>query len=72
MFEFIMEVVFPTMLFICLLIATIYTVVYIPVLIHTESKCLAKGYPEARVDWKLNTYCMNLDGTITVKVEEID
>lgn len=44
--------------------------VYLPMNIRAEAKCLERGYPEHRVTWNLDTYCLNLDGTITVKVEK--
>lgn len=45
--------------------------VLVPVMAVTESECLAKGYPKYAVDYKLNRYCLNLQGTVTVKVEEL-
>lgn len=43
----------------------------IPVSMNAEAKCLAKGYPKTSVDWKGNGYCMNLEGTVTVKLEKL-
>lgn len=31
------------------------------------SDCLAKGYPEARVDWKFNSFCVSYEFRTTVK-----
>lgn len=36
-----------------------------------EAACLAKGYPKTSTDWKGNGYCMNLEGTVTVKLEAL-
>lgn len=44
--------------------------IYTPVSVYTEAECLRKGYPEHRVSVGLERYCMNLDGTITVKVDK--
>lgn len=43
----------------------------LPISLNAESKCLAKGYPLSSVDWKGNAYCMNLSGTVTVKVDSL-
>ena len=45
--------------------------VWMPVSIYAESRCLAKGYPKTHVDVFLNTYCSNLDGSVTVKVDKL-
>jgi hypothetical protein len=37
-----------------------------------EAKCLEAGYPRSAVTWNLRQYCMNLEGSVTVKVEEIE
>lgn len=44
--------------------------VYFPVSLYTEAECLRNGYPKAKVSIGLERYCMNLDGTVTVKVEK--
>jgi len=41
-----------------------------PVSILTEKRCLERGYPEYKVAYDLSGYCMNLDGSVTVKVEK--
>lgn len=49
-----------------------YTIlVWAPVSLYYEAKCLEKGYPESRVSVGLVGYCMNLDGTVTVKVDRL-
>ena len=45
--------------------------VWTPVSLYYEAKCLEKGYPESRVSVGLVGYCMNLDGTVTVKVDSL-
>lgn len=37
----------------------------------TEAECLEKGYPEAKVTYKYDRYCTNLDGTVTFKVDKL-
>lgn len=32
-----------------------------------QADCLAQGYPEARLDWKFNAYCVSYDFRTTVK-----
>lgn len=45
--------------------------VYMPASFRAESRCLASGYPNSAVDYKLNSYCMNLQGTVTVAVDKL-
>ena len=42
---------------------------YLPVRLYAEAECYRRGYPEARITIGLERYCMNLDGSVTVKVE---
>lgn len=44
--------------------------VYLPVTLYAEAECLREGYPGYRVSIGLERYCMNLDGTVTVKVDK--
>ena len=53
-------------------IMTVYYLVYVPVHVVAESKCLEKGYPKTATDYRLNSYCMNLEGTVTVSVKALD
>lgn len=54
-------------------IAVAYMVIiWAPVAAFAEAKCLAAGYPEVRVTWHLKKYCMNLDGTVTITVDELE
>lgn len=48
----------------------VLVLVVVPVTLYTEAQCLERGFPEARVTWKFDRYCMNLDGTVTVRVEK--
>ena len=46
-------------------------VVMTPVMMYTEAECLRNGYPKYSVSVGLERYCMNLDGTVTVKVDKV-
>jgi hypothetical protein len=46
-------------------------VVFLPVSLWAESRCLAKGYPKTEVTIGLSVYCLNLDGAVTTKVERL-
>jgi len=37
--------------------------VFLPVVVYNESKCLSLGYPEARVTFTLERYCIGLEGS---------
>lgn len=43
-----------------------------PVAFHAESQCLAQGYPKAITDYKLNSYCTTLEGSVSVPVKKIN
>lgn len=45
--------------------------VIVPVAFYTEANCLRNGYPKSHVTIGLETYCSNLQGTVTVKVEKL-
>lgn len=45
--------------------------VYLPFSMYTQAECLRKGYPKYAVTVGLERYCMNLEGTITVRVEQL-
>lgn len=34
---------------------------------NAQAECLAQGYPEARTDWKFNSYCVSYDFRTTVR-----
>lgn len=69
-----MKVIFESISVIAVVIVlafTAYTVfVWTPVSLYYEAKCFEKGYPESRVSVGLSGYCMNLDGSVTVKVDK--
>ena len=44
--------------------------VAIPVMMYTEAECLRNGYPKYAVSIGLERYCMNLEGTVTVRVDK--
>lgn len=56
----------PLVLFLCWLLF-----VLLPVALWTEQQCLAKGMPNASVTIMLDRYCLNLDGSVTVRVEKL-
>lgn len=48
----------------------LYTMlIFTPVSIYTQAECLRKGFPKHAVSVGLERYCMNLDGSVTVKVD---
>jgi len=58
------------LLFAPIILFMLYTLfIWIPVDLNTQSKCLTQGYPEHRTSIGLEQYCMNLDGSITVRVK---
>lgn len=40
-----------------------------PVMLYAEIQCLRQGYPKYSVAINLESYCLNLEGTVTVKVK---
>jgi len=45
--------------------------VALPVSLAAEAKCLERGYPKAYITWNLKRYCSNLEGSVTVRVDEL-
>jgi len=41
-----------------------------PVTLHADRKCLEAGYPKSSVTYNFDIYCMNLDGSVTVRVDK--
>jgi hypothetical protein len=66
-YDFLLIVVFGIL---CLSLAFAFFV-WTPVSLVTESRCLAKGYPKAHVTVFLETYCSNLEGSVTVRVDKL-
>lgn len=54
----------------CLFFSIYVLLVFSPVSLYTEAECLREGYPEYRVSVGLERYCMNLDGSVTVRVDK--
>jgi prepilin-type N-terminal cleavage/methylation domain-containing protein len=46
--------------------------IVLPVGFATEAKCLERGYPNFAVTWNLKRYCMNLQGTVSVRVDSLE
>ena len=44
--------------------------IYLPVQLYTDAECLREGYPESRITVGMERYCMNLDGSVTVRVDK--
>ena len=44
--------------------------VYLSVDLYTQAECLRNGYPKHAISVGLERYCMNLTGSVTVKVEK--
>ncbi len=57
--------------FLLLFLILVGAFVYLPAGIIAEKRCLEEGYPKYAVTYDLTSYCMNLEGTITVKVQEL-
>lgn len=45
--------------------------VVMPVGVYAEAECLEHGYPKAIVTYKLDVYCTNLEGSVTVGVDAL-
>lgn len=55
-----------------LVLFCVYLMFYIiPVSMYGDVKCKDKGYPKADVTILGDIYCMNLDGSVTVKVDKL-
>lgn len=46
-------------------------IVFMPVGVYAEAECLEHGYPKAIVTYKLDIYCTNLEGSVTVGVDAL-
>jgi hypothetical protein len=54
-----------------MVLAVLYCMlIWLPVNLYAEAKCLEQGYPESRVSVGLEQYCMTLDGSVTVRVDK--
>jgi hypothetical protein len=45
--------------------------VWVPVLLHTEARCLEAGYPRAKVTIGLERYCISLEGSTATRVTKL-
>jgi hypothetical protein len=45
--------------------------VFVPVVLHTEARCLEAGYPRAKVTITLEKYCISLEGSSATKVTKL-
>lgn len=69
--DFIMEfLVMPVIALVCVGML-VGLVVYWPVELYADMKCKQRGYPRADVTISLESYCMTLDGAVTVKLEKL-
>lgn len=59
-----------TILILFMLFAAYTLFIWGPMNIYAEATCLSKGYPEYKVSANLKIYCINLNGTTTVKVDK--
>lgn len=39
---------------------------------QAERECLNKGFPEAKVAYNFESYCVNIDGVITKRAEKLE
>lgn len=49
----------------------VWLLLMLPFLLNVEAKCLERGYPKSSVTWNFKTYCMTLDGAVTVRVDRL-
>jgi hypothetical protein len=46
-------------------------VVFLPASLYVEAKCLEAGHPKGVVTWKLDFYCVSLDGSTRTEVNKL-
>lgn len=51
-------------------IFVIYILLWAAIGAKTQADCLNQGYPKSDVTYKFDGYCMNLSGSITVRVDK--
>ena len=66
------DFLFSAILALFVVVPAIVFIVYVPYGLHVEQKCLSSGYPKSTVTWNLEGYCLNLEGTVTVKVDKLN
>lgn len=72
MTEFIMEKIALPCIALMTLGVAVFLFVYLPVLVHAEKRCLQAGYPETRITYDFERFCMNLEGTVTIRVDKLE
>lgn len=55
--------------FLVFLLAVVF--VYAPRSLYVDQKCAQQGFPKSKVTVDLTGYCMNLDGSVTIKMEQV-
>ena len=50
----------------------VYSFIFLAVHVSNEVECLEKGYPVTRTTWKLEGYCVNIDGAVMGIVEGLE
>ncbi len=68
----IVDYIFFTIMGLLSMVAALIIFVMVPISLSAQADCLEAGYPESRVTWNLKRYCMNLDGSVTVAVHQIN
>lgn len=60
-------------IFAALLVGMMFFILFVifPVSMWAQSECAKQGFPKSMVTWNLDTYCMNLDGAVTTKMEKL-
>jgi hypothetical protein len=66
---FINWIVIPVF-FVLLISMLVLLFVFVPVGLHAQRACLEAGFPKSDVTYNLDIYCMNLDGSVTVRVQK--
>lgn len=69
MFDKVLDIVMPVFIVFALALFVIACVMAV-FSTRADAICLAKGFPNSHVTWRLDTYCSTLDGAVTVKVEK--
>ena len=70
-FEDVVMVGFGVVICVAASLTAVATFVYLPVMLYADMKCAEAGFPKSKVTINLARYCMNLDGSVTVKMEKL-
>lgn len=52
--------------------AFLYLVVAMILLAVSKDECLQKGFPNSSITYKMDTYCIGLDGAVRNRIESTD